>query len=153
MNVPATLLNLALALAVPPVHASACRTAGEAEVEAVWEQWNSALKSGQAREVAALYAADAVLLPTLSTTPRQTPEARLAYFQDFLAKRPVGRMDSRTIRSGCNKAIATGLYTFTFGDGSSSAARFTYTYAWDGTRWLITSHHSSLQPDEARDAR
>lgn len=54
----------------------------------------------------------------------------------------------RMIDIGCNRALDTGLYTFTFGDGSMAKARYTFTYAWSGKAWLITSHHSSLMPEK-----
>jgi hypothetical protein len=55
----------------------------------------------------------------------------------------------RTIFLGCNSAVDAGLYTFRFGKtGQSVNARYTYTYAWDGKQWLITSHHSSAMPEK-----
>jgi hypothetical protein len=42
-----------------------------------------------------------------------------------------------------------GLYTFVFAKtGSKVKARYSYTYRWDGSRWLITSHHSSAMPEK-----
>ena len=58
----------------------------------------------------------------------------------------MGSINSRAVRIGCNDAIASGLYTFKFEDGRS-AARYTYTYAWNGQDWRITSHHSSAMPE------
>ncbi|CUW44639.1 hypothetical protein B3286c1_1973 [Brucella vulpis] len=92
------------------------------------------------------YAPDAVLLPTLSKKVRYTQKEREDYFRGFLKKKPVGHIDSRTIRTGCNEALDTGTYTFTFGDGSKAAARYTFTYGWNGNNWVITSHHSSAMP-------
>ena len=142
---PATALA---ALVTTPVfaQATACKDTDEAEIGVLFEHWNDALKTRQADRLVALYAPDSLLLPTLSATPRLTPEAKRDYFDHFLAKTPVGTIDSRTIRIGCNTAVASGLYTFRFSDGSATPARYTYTYAWNGERWLITSHHSSALP-------
>ena len=55
----------------------------------------------------------------------------------------------RSIFLGCNSAVDAGLYTFTFGTTNTTVkARYTYTYAWDGSQWLITSHHSSAMPEK-----
>ena len=51
------------------------------------------------------------------------------------------------IEIGCNSALDAGVYTFSFGDGSVVKARYSFTYRWDGQRWLITSHHSSVMPE------
>jgi hypothetical protein len=51
------------------------------------------------------------------------------------------------IQVGCNQALDAGIYTFTFGDGSSVQARYSFTYGWNGRDWLITSHHSSAMPE------
>ena len=53
---------------------------------------------------------------------------------------------------GCNSALDAGLYTFTFGDGSRVQARYTFTYGWNGSEWLITSHHSSAMPEQTAKA-
>lgn len=113
----------------------------------MFDRWNDSLKTGDAKTVSQNYLSDAVLLPTLSDKARLTDEERIDYFEKFLAKKPVGHIDSSTIRIGCNKAIDTGTYTFTFGDGSKAAARYTFTYGWNGEKWLISSHHSSAMPE------
>jgi uncharacterized protein (TIGR02246 family) len=116
-------------------------------VEKLFDRWNDSLKSGDANNVSSNYLSDAVLLPTLSNQSRLTDAERKDYFTDFLKKGPVGKIDSRVIRTGCNKAIDTGTYTFTFKDGAKVSARYTFTYAWDGNKWLISSHHSSAMPE------
>lgn len=123
-----------------------CVKINESEVAAMFDRWNDSLQTGDAKTVAENYLSDAVLLPTLSDKARLTDEERIDYFKKFLAKKPVGKIDSRTIRIGCNKAIDTGHYTFTFGDGSQAAARYTFTYSWNGEKWLISTHHSSARP-------
>ncbi|MCX8958692.1 SgcJ/EcaC family oxidoreductase [Erwinia psidii] len=127
--------------------ATTCVRMTESEVAAMFDRWNDSLKTGNAKTVSENYLSDAVLLPTLSDKVRLTNEERIEYFEKFLAKKPVGHIDSRTIRLGCNKAIDTGTYTFTFGDGSKAAARYTFTYSWNGEKWLISTHHSSAMPE------
>lgn len=117
------------------------------QIEGLFDKWNDSLQSGDPHKVADNYLNDAVLLPTISNKVRLTDEERVNYFQDFLKKKPVGKIDSRTIRLGCNKAIDTGVYTFTFGDKSTVTARYTFTYSWDGKQWKISSHHSSAMPE------
>ncbi|MEO6959644.1 MAG: protein kinase [Burkholderiaceae bacterium] len=126
---------------------TACHRASTQEVSGLFDQWNAALKTDRPETVAARYSQDSVLLPTLSNTPRLTAAAKVDYFQHFLEKRPVGTIDQRHIFIECNAAIDTGLYTFAFNDGSAAKARYTFTYHWDGQKWLITTHHSSLMPE------
>lgn len=127
--------------------ARSCYRASPQEVAGLFDQWNEAIKTGQPARVVALYSEDSVLLPTLSNTPRLTAAAKIDYFDHFLEKRPVGSIDERHVFTDCNTAINTGLYTFTFNDGSVAKARYTYTYRRDGNKWLITTHHSSLMPE------
>jgi len=126
-----------------------CKPTTEHEISDLFVRWNNALQTGDPAQVVANYAENSVLLPTLSNEPRLTPEAKANYFEHFLAKHPRGSIDMRSIEIDCNTAIDTGLYTFTFADGQSAKARYTFTYKWDGKQWLITSHHSSLMPEQA----
>src|SRR5476649_818094 len=91
-----------------------CIKADHQQVEALFDRWNDALKTGDAKKVAQNYLSAAVLLPTMSNQVRLTDAERIDYFEHFLANRPVGKIDNRTIRIGCNKAIDIGTYTFTF---------------------------------------
>jgi uncharacterized protein (TIGR02246 family) len=61
--------------------------ATEDEVRALFGLWNDALATGDSRIVAARYAPDAVLLPTVSDTPRTNPDAIQDYFDAFLLKK------------------------------------------------------------------
>ena len=154
------------ALAEAPT-ATTCAPISERQVAALFERWNDALASGDPNQVASLYSDDALLLPTLSAEPRRTHAAIRDYFSDFLARAPRGRIDSRTIRLGCNSALDAGTYSFLLRDPADSAgagreqwvkARYSFVYTFspgagsssgDGPgpgEWLILHHHSSLQP-------
>ncbi|WP_026076235.1 SgcJ/EcaC family oxidoreductase [Noviherbaspirillum massiliense] len=126
-----------------------CRSISEQEIAALFDRWNQSLQTGDPHKVTANYAETAILLPTVSNQPRLTTAEREDYFQKFLMDRPSGKINSRRIYLGCNSAVDAGLYTFTFArTGAMVAARYTYTYAWDGKQWLITSHHSSAMPEK-----
>ena len=131
-------------------HAERCKAADEHEIAALFERWNQSLQTGDPHRISANYAEHSILLPTLSNTLRLTTAEKEDYFQHFLHDKPSGKIDSRIIQIGCNSAFDAGLYTFTFAaTGAAVQARYTYTYAWDGKQWLITSHHSSAMPESA----
>lgn len=126
-----------------------CKATSEQEIAALFDRWNQSLQTGDPHKVVANYAVRSILLPTVSNKPRLTPGAKEDYFQHFLEGRPSGKIDSRSIELGCNTAVDAGLYTFTFAKtGAVVSGRYSYTYRWDGTQWLITSHHSSAMPEK-----
>jgi len=152
LAVPALAL---FAIAAPAADAKAtqaktetCHATSEAEVARQFDRWNASLATLDPDKVVARYAPVSILLPTVSNTPRTTPELRKDYFTMFLKSKPQGVIDSRQIQIGCNSAIDAGIYTFTFGDGRKVQARYTFTYGWNGKDWLITSHHSSAMPEQ-----
>lgn len=150
MKIAHLYLQLALCgLATLPLHASAqsCQYATEQQALNLFEQWNDSLKSADPHQVARLYQDNALLLPTVSKKPRLTEQERVEYFSHFLADKPSGRLDTHHFDAACNIATLTGLYTFDFAaTGKQVAARYSFTYRWDGQRWLISHHHSSLLP-------
>ena len=125
-----------------------CAAVDEKTIAGLFDRWNDTLRTGTPAQIAALYADDAILLPTLSNTPRYTTAQRVDYFNHFQAKRPRGHIDEHVVFLGCNVAVDAGVYTFTFDkEGGRVQARYTFTYAHDGERWRITSHHSSAMPE------
>lgn len=130
-------------------HTEVCVAESEEEIAALFDRWNNSLKTGDPNKVADNYAPKSVLIATLSKRPRLTREDKIDYFHHFLENKPVGRIDSRSIEFDCNTAVDGGLYTFTFGKtGAQVSGRYTFTYKWDGQKWLITSHHSSRLESE-----
>ena len=119
----------------------------ETDITTLFGTWNSALQTGDPKQVAALYAADAILLPTVSNQVRHNHEEIEDYFVHFLAKGPSGKIDEANIRIFGDLAINSGVYTFTFADGAVVTARFTYVYRQDEDGWKIIEHHSSAMPE------
>eukprot|EP00195_Chlamydomonas_chlamydogama_P008982 CAMPEP_0202904610 /NCGR_PEP_ID=MMETSP1392-20130828/30287_1 /ASSEMBLY_ACC=CAM_ASM_000868 /TAXON_ID=225041 /ORGANISM="Chlamydomonas chlamydogama, Strain SAG 11-48b" /LENGTH=132 /DNA_ID=CAMNT_0049592323 /DNA_START=45 /DNA_END=440 /DNA_ORIENTATION=+ len=69
-----------------------------ARVRSQFDLWNSALQTLDPKKVAALYAPDAVLLPTVSNKVRTSPEEIENYFTQFLQLRPFGTINESDIR-------------------------------------------------------
>ena len=117
------------------------------EITALFEEWNNALQTGDPKNVIALYASNAILLPTVSNQVRHNHEEIEDYFVHFLDKGPAGKIDEANVRIFDGLAINSGIYTFTFNDGSVVPARFTFVYQRNGERWNIIEHHSSQMPE------
>lgn len=128
-----------------------CVDSSEQEIAALFDRWNNSLATQDPTQVAANYSPTAVLLPTLSNTPRNTPASIEEYFVHFLNKKPQGAINERTIKLGCNQASDVGIYTFTLrdeqGETTTAVARYSYVYSYQNGQWLIDHHHSSLMPE------
>lgn len=129
------------------------KRASKKEIAGLFDQWNSSLQTGDPEKVAALYASDAVLLPTVSNKVRSNQTTIVDYFEHFLANKPVGKkIESHVNVLDGNSAIDAGVYEFTLTDpetGEKRAVKARYTYAYekrDG-EWLIVNHHSSTMPE------
>lgn len=125
---------------------------GDREIAALFDQWNTTLKTGSARAMTSLYAPDAILQPTLSNKVRTTPAQIQDYFDHFLTGKPVGTINYREIRHMApDAAMDSGVYTFTLtnADGSKRdvQARYTFLYERLDGQWKIINHHSSAMPE------
>ena len=129
----------------------ACKSASKEEIRGLFDRWNRTLLTRVAHNVVGNYARDSILLPTLSNIPRISATDKEKYFDSFLANWPSGKINDdepSLIDIGCNYAVDAGIYTFTFArNGAIVQARYSFSYRWNGTDWLITSHHSSKMPE------
>ena len=126
-----------------------CAPATQRLAEELFERWNEALRSGNAQRVSQCYTEDAVLLPTVSNVPRLSRSEIEDYFEHFLQKQPLGKVDQRNVKLGCNKITDAGVYTFRVIDSGRTEyvpARYTFVYENRDGEWLIAHHHSSLMP-------
>ncbi len=117
------------------------------EITSLFDEWDSALQTGDPKQVTALYDSDGILLPTVSNQVRHNHEEIEAYFVNFLARGPRPTIDESNVRVFGDIAINSGTYTFQFNDDTSAAARYTFVYRWNGHRWMIVEHHSSVMPE------
>ena len=152
---PATLM-LALSLgAATPAFADAqmaCKAVTNAEIEGQFATFNAAWATKDPDKVTALFTKDAVLLPTVSNTPRTTPAGVRDYFVSFLKGSPQAVIQTSTIKKDCNTVSRVGLWTVTLtnaatGVKSDVKARYSFTYKWDAGSWKIDHLHSSMLPE------
>ena len=118
------------------------------EITSLFDEWNYALQIGDPKVISALYEKESILLPTISNKVRHNHGEIEDYFEIFLSRTPKGQLNESNIRIFDDIAINSGTYTFTFGDNTSTQARFTYVYRWNGQRWMIIEHHSSAMPEQ-----
>ena len=120
----------------------------DADVLGLFDQWNTALSTLNPDTVTTLYADNAVLLPTVSNQVRHNHEEIRDYFVGFLQKSPQGVVDEFNVNILSDTHVTnSGVYTFTFGDGSKVSARFSYLYVASDDGWKILQHHSSAMPE------
>lgn len=145
--IPALAAIALLASGAAQARTETCQVADEKAIAGLFDRWNASLRTLDPAKVTANYAADGVLLPTVSNTPRTNHAEINDYFVKFLKNQPQGSIDKRFIKIGCNVAQDVGTYTFGFKDGSKVSARYSYVYEFRDGQWLIAHHHSSAMPE------
>lgn len=122
-----------------------------AEIEANFPRWSAALATRDSDVVAALFAPNAVLSPTVSNQIRKTPGEIRAYFVDFLKLQPRPVLHERTvIVLDSNTALEAGVRSFDLNhDGADAwvAARYSFVWENDGQTWKVMHLHSSALPE------
>lgn len=121
-----------------------------AEIKSLFDTWNDALQTRDPDAVTALYAADAVLLPTVSNAARHNHAEIRDYFVVFLSKNPSGKVIESNVRYLGDTAVHSGVYVFDLHDGEKATqvpARFTFVYGRQDGDWKIIEHHSSQMPE------
>lgn len=145
-----------LVLGQPLYAAETCVTLDNTAVAALFDDWNFALSSLDAKQVAQRYWPDAVMMPASSNSARTDAASITSFYDQFLVKRPRGHIDSRTIQTGCNMALDTGTYTFSLmndkGTTTNETARYTFIYQYRDGAWKILNQQASVLVDPAASA-
>jgi uncharacterized protein (TIGR02246 family) len=118
------------------------------QVQNLFYLWNDALDTLDSDVVAKRYSENAVLLPTVSDTPRTDYASIKDYFDNFLKLKPQGKILESHVLVGDNWAKDVGIYEFTMGaNGSKVKARYSFVYVLEDGQWKISHHHSSAMPE------
>lgn len=128
-----------------------CAPSDEKLAQELFNTWNNALQTGNAKAVAQLYWEDGILLPTVSNVPRVNHAEIEDYFHHFLESNPFGTIISRNLKQGCNKLTDAGIYEFKVtknGETNVVPARYTFVYEFRNNQWKISHHHSSMMPEK-----
>ncbi|RVU51060.1 DUF4440 domain-containing protein [Pseudomonas syringae pv. syringae] len=122
-----------------------------AGAKAALYRWAATVATRNVDSVLALYAPDAILVPTLSNEVRDCDDSRRSYFENFLGNDGLV-CDIQVFKKRLSRKLGTvvvgGLYTFVFrqdGDQRVVPARFLFTFERIEGEWLITGHHSSIE--------
>lgn len=112
--------------------------------------WIDAINDGDVEPIVAMYAQDASLFPTFSSSNQQGEKEIKHYFHNLLnqAKNTTCRVTESTIHylgEADDIVLCTGLYTFTQ-DDVDFPARFTIVAKVENNTWKIVHHHSSCVP-------
>jgi uncharacterized protein (TIGR02246 family) len=121
------------------------------EISQLFNRWNASLQTGKPDDVAKNYAADGILIPTVSNKVRHNHAEIADYFVHFLELKPKGKIDEQNIRIFGDIAIDSGLYTFDVikeGKPTEVKGRYTFVYKKINGKWLIIEHHSSMLPEK-----
>ena len=110
------------------------------------QEWTSAVKSGDPKQVTSLYRDDGILLGTFSNKERVGHELILEYFENLLKSPVEVQILSENPHVLESAAVNTGHYNFVTG-GKTINARFSFVYHKSNGEWKITSHHSSVMPE------
>lgn len=122
-----------------------------AGAKAALHTWAATVATRDVEAILALYAPDAILVPTLSNEVRDCQDSRREYFRNFLANEGLVcdvQIFKKRVSSKLSTVVVGGLYVFHYHDGDavvSVPARFLFTFEQIDGRWLITGHHSSRE--------
>lgn len=131
---------------------NSCPSGSPAQVEAQFDRFNAAWATKDPAKVTQLFTKDAVLLATVSNTPRTTPAAINDYFVSFLKGSPVGTINSSTVKIDCHSAARLGTWTVSLTNAETGAktdvkARYSFIYRYVDGDWKIDHLHSSMMPE------
>merc|ERR1719384_1310934 len=120
----------------------------ESEVRGLFSLWNNALATLDPKKVAARYAKEGVLLPTVSDVPRTDFASIEDYFVNFLKNEPQGEILESHVTIGKNWCQDVGIYEFTMrATGKKVKGRYSFIYVYEDDEWKISHHHSSVMPE------
>lgn len=135
-------------------HSMKCAVVNQANIDGLFTEFNNAWATKNPDLVTTLFTKDAVLLATVSNTPRLNHAEIRDYFVSFLKGSPVGSINSSSYKIGCNTVARLGTWTVQLTDAATGAktdvkARYSFIYRLEDGKWKIDHLHSSMMPEKA----
>ena len=132
-------------------HAMQCAAVPSGAADTLFAQFNQAWATKNPDTVTDLFARDAVLLATVSNTPRTDRAGIRDYFVSFVKGAPVGTINTSNVRESCNTLVRMGTWTVGLTNQNSGLrnnvkARYTFIYKYEDKAWKIAHLHSSMMP-------
>jgi uncharacterized protein (TIGR02246 family) len=132
-------------------HSMQCAAIPANATKTLFDQFNAAWATKNPDAVTDLFSKDAVLLATVSNTPRTDRAGIRDYFVSFLKGSPVGTLDTSNVREGCNMLSNVGTWTVALTNQNSGVrnnvkARYSFIYKYEDGAWKIAHLHSSMMP-------
>jgi uncharacterized protein (TIGR02246 family) len=126
--------------------AATCVKPNDVEMVQLINRWQAAFKSGNAGQLATLYAPDATVIVDKDGRTLNGRDAVQAYFKDFLAKRPMLSIRPSTFGAGCGTADIKGPVVFRItgerkGTRQLLGGSYEIVFALRDGTWLITRHN------------
>ena len=123
----------------------------EEKAREMFQKWNESLQTGDKHNVTLMYTKDDDFLPTMNGRFRHGIGETEEYFDNFLKKKPIGKIMKDHTFGNENIIIHSGLYDFEVDDSVEGRinieARFTFVYQkQEDGEYKIAHHHSSLKP-------
>jgi uncharacterized protein (TIGR02246 family) len=130
----------------------------EQQVRGWFVEWNNAMATGDPNVVANRYAQQAVMMATVSDTPRTTPQEILEFYQLFLGSRPQAKSLQSFVTISTHWCKDMGILEYTLKDSEGRIQqqikeRYSFLYVFDDAGgWKIAHHHSSVLPFGSSDS-
>jgi|TARA_R110002012_G_scaffold312760_1_gene523768 hypothetical protein len=108
------------------------------------QQWLDTVCTHDPQAIVSLYAQDGILVGTVAETIKRGRKEIKTYFDEFVKKKPCGKIISSQEQYINGVSVVSGVYEFEL-DGDIVPARFTFVVAKnsDGA-FEIINHHSSV---------
>jgi uncharacterized protein (TIGR02246 family) len=128
-----------------------CVKLSEVQIVQLLNSWRAAFISGSAEQLSALYSDDAILIAIKDGKAYKGRDAILAYYKEFLARKPRLSLRPAVLEAGCRTATVSGpvVYRITGqrkGTRELLGGRYQTEFRKVGDKWQIVRHSLAADP-------
>jgi hypothetical protein len=131
--------------------AGSCAKPSDVEIVQLLNRWRMEFTAGSTDRLSALYADDAILIPTKDSKPYKGKEAIRGYYKDLLARHPTVSIKPSSLTSGCGTAAVSGPVFYRLagerkGTRTLLGGRYTTEFGLLDGSWRIMRHSLAADP-------